>query len=295
MVPAIAAKWYGMCSGAVVVAVAATGCGASEDPPARVAPDVYQGRLERAGDRVSRELASVRSAGSRDDLAARLRRSGRSVEEAADALDVAAPQSAEAGHAGVVAGLRALAGRLSAAADDVRSGALCTPPAALAQLTRSPAAGELRSAARRLRARGFAADGLIVRRRRMPARQLPNGAVLARLGSGPGRLVVRNGSDGDGVVKLVAGRKRVTVYVARHRTAEVADIADGDYSVFFASGRGWDGGRNTFSRACGFTRFDETMPFRSGNGTYRRFTITLSPVVGGTAQTSRLDPREFPR
>jgi len=202
---------------ALVLALTATACGggtrstgdASRAGGGAVDPEAYRTRLDDAGDGVKKALASIR--GEQDDLIARLERSAEALERDADALDVTPPKAAEAGHAGVVDGLRALAGAFSDAAEDVESGRVCTPPAALAQITRSSAAGELRSAARALRRDGFRVGELAPDKRKTPARRLANGTILGRSGDGPGQLVIRNGSAADGVVKLVAGQRRVTV------------------------------------------------------------------------------------
>ena len=72
-------------------------------------------------------------------------------------------------------------------------------------------------------------------------------------------------------------------------------IADGNYDVYFASGVSWDGKRNTFSRNCGFSAFEQKMKFTSGGGQYTRYTITLNPVAGGNAPSKDINPDDFPR
>ncbi len=114
-------------------------------------------------------------------------------------------------------------------------------------------------------------------------------------GSGPGVLIIRNGNSREGVVKLVAGGQRMSIYVARKATARVTGIPDGNFAVYFASGVSWDGKRNTFTRNCGFTKFDRKMKFTSGGGSYMQFTITLNAVAGGNAPTRQIDPADFPR
>jgi len=273
------------------------GASEAEAAPAPLSEDEYQAVLDGTGAGVTRALASARRASSPDGLTSRLEKSATALDTAADKLDGAgAPEAAAGAHADVVAGLRGLASALTSAAGRVGSGGLCTSPAALAHVTRSAAAGDLRSSAAALREAGFDAKGLAPKRQRMPALRLKTGMVLTRKGgTGPGELVIRNGNSREGVVKLVAGAKRTTVYVGRKANATVTQIPDGNYRVFFATGVSWDGARNTFSRSCGFTRFDENMKFTSGGGRYVRFTITLNAVKGGSARTSQIDPSDFPR
>jgi hypothetical protein len=153
----------------------------------------------------------------------------------------------------------------------------------VAQITRSKAARDL-------------PKGLVPKRQPMPALRLKNGSVLSRKGSGgPGVLVITNGNRREGVVKLVAGGKRMSIYVAGGKTARVTNIPDGTFDVFFASGVSWDGKRNTFTRSCEFTRFERTMKFVSTGGQYTQFTITLNAVAGGNAPSKSIDPDDFPR
>ncbi len=70
------------------------------------------------------------------------------------------------------------------------------------------------------------------------------GDVLQGLGgysSNKHRLVVRNGSDGDAIVKLRdadSGRSLMTFFVATSSTAAIDTIPDGEYQIQFAHGSG---------------------------------------------------------
>ena len=56
----------------------------------------------------------------------------------------------------------------------------------------------------------------------VPALKLKNGFVLSRKGgTGPGILVIKNGNNREGVVKLVSKDKRMSIYVARKGSAQV--------------------------------------------------------------------------
>ena len=182
---------------------------------------------------------------------------------------------------GAATALAGLAEAFKKTAGRVESGEYCTAPAALAGITRSDAAKDLRAAAKELKASGITAGSLAPKQARTPSVKLKNGAVLARKGgSGPGELEITNGGDHDGVVKLVAGPKRTTVHVRKNGSATIKQIPDGNYKVFFASGSSWDGKRNTFSRDCGFTAFDDKMKFTSGGGRYTRYHDHAEPRRG---------------
>lgn len=280
---------------ALVALLAIAGCGGAATPSDNAGKDgssatakaftedEYQALLDDSGDAVSKALSSVRGAGSRDGLQTRLERSATELEKATAALGA---RPAPGGDTAAQTAMKGLTAAFASAANKVESGGLCTGPAAVAQITRSGAAGDLRAAAK----------GLGPKRQPMPALRLKNGSVLSRKGGGgPGVLVITNGNRREGVVKLVAGGKRMSIYVAGGKTARVTDIPDGTFDVFFASGVSWDGKRNTFTRSCGFTRFERTMKFISSGGQYTQFTITLNAVKGGNAPSKQIDPDDFPR
>jgi hypothetical protein len=296
-------------SAALLLVLAAAGCGGagstatkSGDNAAKGTPsataaalseDEYQSVLDDSARAVSRAVSDVRGAGSREGLQSRLERGASALDEAAGELGAKpAPGAAAAANEDAVAALQNLSAAFLTAADKVEAGGLCTGPAALAQVTRTGAAGDLRSAAKRLEA-----SGLGPKRQPFPALRLKSGSVLSSKGggSGPGVLIVRNGNSREGVVKLVAGGQRMSIYVARKATARVTGIPDGNFEVYFASGVSWDGKRNTFTRNCGFTKFERRMKFTSGGGSYMQFTITLNAVAGGNAPTRQIDPSDFPR
>ena len=70
-------------------------------------------------------------------------------------------------------------------------------------------------------------------------------------------------------------------------------------AVFFTAGSGWDGTIRAFGRDCAFSRFEDPLEFRTtrddaGGIYWQNFTITLQPVVGGTARTEDVNPDDFP-
>ncbi len=276
---------------AFVAVLALAGCGSTDAPtssddspsatPAAkaISEAEYQALLKDSGRSVNKAFTSVRAASSRDGLQKRLEQSAGELEKLTDELGARPGSDAAAAMKGLTAAFASAAGK-------VESGGLCTGPAAVAQLTRSGAAGDLRQVDK----------GLAPKRQPFPALKLKNGFVLSRKGgTGPGILVIKNGNNREGVVKLVSKDKRMSIYVARKGSAQVAQIPDGNFDVYFASGVSWDGKRNTFTRNCGFTKFEDKMKFTSGGGQYTQFTITLNPVAGGNAPSRQIDPKDFPR
>jgi hypothetical protein len=128
----------------------------------------------------------------------------------------------------------------------------------------------------------------------------PNGKLL-RAGNKGGRseLTIENGGSTDAVVTLSKGRKPViSVYVRKDKTYTVKSVPDNSYAVFFTGGSGWDSTTRAFGRDCVFSRFEDPLKFRTTRdaaGIYwQNFTITLHPVVGGTARTEDVNPDDFP-
>jgi hypothetical protein len=282
---------------AVLIAIAGCGSGspsggssASRGATATATPRVLTEReyksLVAAGARtVRKSVREVRGAGSRSGLRSRLETASKRLDEAATDLKTAdAPASAASTQTDAGSAFEGLSKAFTSASEKVGSGALCTGPAVAAYLTGSDAASRLRSVA----------GGL--KRQPTPSLQLESGSVLSRKGgSGIGELTISNGNPSEGVVKIVSSDKRMSVYIGRKATATIKGIPDGNFDVYFASGSSWDGKRNTFSRNCGFTRFDDRMKFTSGGGQYTTYRITLNAVADGTASTSSIDPDDFPR
>ncbi len=108
-----------------------------------------------------------------------------------------------------------------------------------------------------------------------------------------------NGGKSDAVLTLVRGKTKLTsFYVRKGRKATVTGVPDGMYKVFFTGGADWDRATRSFTRNCSFKRFEDSVNFRTIRSAtviqYRTWTITLQPVVGGTAKTSEVDPDSFP-
>ncbi|MCK2238940.1 MULTISPECIES: hypothetical protein [unclassified Crossiella] len=116
-------------------------------------------------------------------------------------------------------------------------------------------------------------------------RQAKNGEVVHRSGpKGRARLDISNDGDSDVAVSAVVGKPdnpRATIYVRAKSKATLSSLA-GTYEVYFKSGADWDGKRRGFTRDCAFQKFDQSF---SGNAHWQ---ITLTPVVGGNASTTKI-------
>jgi hypothetical protein len=129
-------------------------------------------------------------------------------------------------------------------------------------------------------------------------RRLKNGTFVKRSSSGgAGHLKIKNGAD-DTTVSLVPtkGKKKpvLTVYVRGGATYTAKGVRDGTYRVYTASGEDWNPAKKGFTRECSFSKFDDTFKFTTTSFSASIWTITLTPVIGGNASTSDVDPNAFP-
>lgn len=126
------------------------------------------------------------------------------------------------------------------------------------------------------------------------------------LGRGHGSLKIRNGANCHSVVKLVDATLQTAVYVVFVRAGSVADILnipDGTYRLFFASGYGWDATDGRFRDTRSTSVFQKNLVFATtrqaeGDGIYTYYdemSVTLNPVVGGNAKTQVVSNKEFER
>ena len=130
-----------------------------------------------------------------------------------------------------------------------------------------------------------------------PAISLANGTILKKNNiylRGYGELKIKNGTNLDAVAKLIRGGASVlTVYIKANNSYTILDISDGIYWLAFAQGLDWDSTTQKFRRNTQYSVFDETFDFITTGRQYTIFEVTLHPVVGGTAETSLVDPEQF--
>jgi hypothetical protein len=121
---------------------------------------------------------------------------------------------------------------------------------------------------------------------------------------GHGTLKISNGCSSHSVVKLVNVALDAAVYAGFVRANSVLNITaipDGTYRLLFAAGHGWDDIDGRFKQREGSSEFQKplvytTTPITEGNRSGYQFntmSITLNPVVGGTAKTDSISTSEF--
>ncbi|MFA6554276.1 MAG: hypothetical protein WCS89_02095 [Candidatus Paceibacterota bacterium] len=130
---------------------------------------------------------------------------------------------------------------------------------------------------------------------------LDNGYVFKKVSSyldGDGQLLIKNGTSHDAVAKLLRnGTSIFTVYVRAENTYTITNISDGKYLLAFMQGVDWDTVNKTFVKSANSQSFDDIFDITTTEDSqyvkYSKFTITLNPVIGGTAETSYMDPAQF--
>jgi hypothetical protein len=140
-----------------------------------------------------------------------------------------------------------------------------------------------------------------------PPRRLANGTIISGQPlKGNGRLTIDNGTSRDAVIKIVDSKTSHALeafYIQGQNQVSIGQIPDGDMIIYFASGMDFDPVHRGFTREKGFSRFVDTLPFTTSvaitaSGTQSEsttFTITLHPVVNGTAKTNTVDEADFER
>lgn len=126
-----------------------------------------------------------------------------------------------------------------------------------------------------------------------------NGATLKRaagFSGGLGTLEIHNGTDEDGIVKLVAVGSTslsLAVYVQSNSTTTVSGIPDGFYHVIFATGKGYYAVKNSFVSGLNCSTFDSDLDYSTTETTYSTWSITLNAVANGNASTSPVSDSAF--
>jgi hypothetical protein len=113
---------------------------------------------------------------------------------------------------------------------------------------------------------------------------------------GKGELTIDNGSPTDSLV-LLANKSNLPIvacYVRASTQFTLTGIPDGEIKIFFSSGSAWDGEALRFTIDVNYYSFEEPFTYKTTANQYMVGSITLHPVVGGTAHTNPIQPDEFP-
>jgi hypothetical protein len=127
-------------------------------------------------------------------------------------------------------------------------------------------------------------------------RRLENGTLINKPSGGAGKLAINNGGSLDAAVFLAKGGKtKVAVYVRKISSFTVDRIPDGRYEIYVVSGSDWDSAAKKFTRSASRFVFDDPAFFETsaeeGSTTY---SISITPVAGGNANTHQVDEGSFP-
>jgi hypothetical protein len=128
-----------------------------------------------------------------------------------------------------------------------------------------------------------------------------NAAVLIDRGpNGQGILTINNGTQLDAVVTLaVAEDAKHSIFVQAGNEAQLKSIADATYTIYVQQGGGWNNDLQIFTENAQYSKFDTPATFTTkkagGSVQYTKFSITLHPVIGGTADIVDIDPAAVPR
>ena len=209
------------------------------------------------------------------------------------------PPAAAGAHAALVSGLQGLAADLATVTSAADNSSVCLGSSATALLSRGADLGPLRDAIGQLAAVSFHVGGFLPPVTQDADRGLATGTIVdGGTGHGEGWLDVTNGGTDDATVGLVptgGNTPVVTVYIGHGGEFTVKGVKDGTYQVFMTSGADWDAGARLFTRSCQFQKFDDPFTFATTSSQATTYTITLTPVSGGTANVSGVDPNTYPR
>ena len=295
---------------AVLPPVASPSAPASAVPattrPAALSPSRYQAALNALDAAVAGRIERVRAARTPGALSTALARLEQSVRGQTSKLrSLAPPVAVSAEHVRVVRALDTLGSDVAGLQAAAEAAAVCIGSAGTASIGRSEGAAEARAAAARLaaadRAHRYHVGAFLPQKTRAATRRLRNGTLVKRPNGGHGELSIDNGGSADAVISLVRVRAKkpsMTVYVRAGDSFTVRRISNGTYRIYMTTGADWDKTARLFSRDCSFEAFDEPAEFTTRTTStaiqYTVHEITVTPVAGGNATTSGVDPGAFP-
>ena len=117
---------------------------------------------------------------------------------------------------------------------------------------------------------------------------------------GSSKLTVLNGTDTAAVAKLIDpinGKKLISFSIRPHDSTGIVGVPTGSYRLVFAFGNTIYKDTDELTNPTGFAQFDNLFSFvtiSDSDGTkFNSVDVTLNPVVGGNAKSSKISREEF--
>jgi len=132
--------------------------------------------------------------------------------------------------------------------------------------------------------------------------RLENGKIILNKldNSGYGALEISNGTEYDAIARLTyfnSNSSLFAVFIRANSVYKIENIPNGNYSLSFHLGKDIDLSKYRFIYKPSFSKFDESFEFFTNETAegikYRTYSITLNPVINGTAKTHEIDETEF--
>ena len=265
--------------------------------PSVATPDGYQVMLNQTNAQLAAALGAIGQAPSLAVLDQAVLSAAGVASAASERLTSSGPVPATVSgdNAALAAGLRQFGRELAYLSQQIDLHAICAGPVALTAISTAPSMPGLRAVATSLGTLrsdrpAFRWGGALPAAANSVEHRLRNGEVLIdrRAGApGDGVLQVRDQGVKDGVVLLAKGGALVaSMAVNAGRSAQLTAVPDGDYDLFYTTGRDWNGPLATFSRHCEFHRFTTPTTFSTnavpGGSAYTVQSIVLNTEADGT-------------
>ncbi|HMJ07450.1 MAG TPA: DUF6804 family protein [Pyrinomonadaceae bacterium] len=117
---------------------------------------------------------------------------------------------------------------------------------------------------------------------------------------GRGSLQISNGTNSDAIAKLVDSNTNKTcrlIYVKASTVATIKSIKSGNYILKFSLGTDYDKANSRFLSSQAFSKFDDILDFSEtrvrNEIRWNDHDVTLNPVIGGNARTSKISADDF--
>jgi hypothetical protein len=274
--------------------------GHASPAPSPLTADAYQTALGALDTAIAPGFTELKAAHTPSKVNAAITDINSALSTQIDTLrEVTPPANVASVHAAFLDALTGWASDLQSEASSATDQTICGGTSALSAVTSSDGANQVRTVAKTMSTAdsshpfqvATALPAAVGNQNRRPA----NGAYLKSTTKGSGKLKITNGGSTDAAVSLVSGNKAIlTMYIRAKGNFTAGRIKDGNYKIFVTTGTDYDTAAKAFTRNCDFSSFDQTANYRTTSSTYTQYSITLTPVAGGNASTSGVDPNNFP-